>query len=263
MRLVDSHCHLDYPALSKDRAGVMVRARNAGVEKFLAICTYVSRFEQVHNVAMEHEAVFCTAGLHPHHAAEEPELAKAENLIKLAALPKVVGLGEAGLDYFYDRSPRDVQQLVLREHIEACAATGLPIVIHSRDADADMATMLREGSKQSSGKLKGVMHCFSSGRALAEAALEIGFYISLSGIITFKKSEELRAIVRDVPLDRLLVETDAPYLAPEPFRGKPNEPSYVAYTAKVLAEVKGVTPEEIGRITTENFHRLFDRVPAA
>lgn len=263
MQLIDSHCHLDYPALAKDRAGVLARARNVGLRRFLAICTYVSRFDQVHAVALEQGDVFCTVGLHPHHAAEEPELATTENLLKLAQLPKVAAIGEAGLDYFYDRSPRDVQQQVFRQHIHACVAADLPLIVHSRDADEDMAAILKETSKASGGKLKGVMHCFSSGRALAETALEIGFYISLSGIITFKKSEELRAIVKDVPLNCLLVETDAPYLAPEPYRGKPNEPSYLVNTVQVLADIKGISADEMGDLTTKNFYALFNRVSRA
>ncbi|MBI1272690.1 MAG: YchF/TatD family DNA exonuclease [Alphaproteobacteria bacterium] len=259
MQLIDSHCHLDYPVLSKDREAVFTRARDAGVEKMLCISVYVSKFDQIKVIAEENENVFCTVGLHPHHAAEETELAAAENLQKLAQHPKVVGIGESGLDYFYDRSPRDLQHEVFRQHMRACVACDLPLIVHSRDADDDTARMIRE--EGAGGKLKGVMHCFSSGRSLAEAALTEGFYISFSGILTFKKSEELRAIARDVPLNRLLVETDAPYLAPEPYRGKPNEPSYVVHTAQVLADVKGVSLGELANATTENFYRLFSKVP--
>jgi TatD DNase family protein len=258
MQLVDSHCHLDYPQLSSDRAGVLARARSAGVSKMLAISTYISKFDQVCAVADAHDDVFCTVGLHPHHAAEEPELATVENLLKLAEYPKVIAIGETGLDYYYDRSPRDVQERCFRQHMQACVAANLPLIVHSRDAEEDTARMIKEEGQ--GGKLKGVMHCFSSRRILAEEALALGFYISLSGILTFKKSEELRAIVRDVPLDRLLVETDSPYLAPEPYRGKPCEPAYVVHTAQVLADVKGVSLEQIAAITTENFHRLFTKV---
>lgn len=253
--LIDSHCHLDFPQLQDDFAGVLQRAEAAGIGRMLTICTHVSRFAQVQALAEAHEHIFCTVGVHPHQAEEEGEILP-ERLVELAAHPKVVGIGETGLDYFYDNSPRAVQQAGFRRHIQACLETDLPIILHARDADEDMAHILREDGQ---GRLKGVLHCFSSGRGLAEAGLELGLYVSFSGMLTFKNSAELRAIAQDIPMDRLLVETDAPYLAPVPYRGKTNEPSYVAYTAAMLAEAKGVTPEEIATQTTANFYRLFSK----
>lgn len=257
--LVDSHCHLDYPALAKDREGVVARARQAGVGRMVNISTTRKDFEQVRATAEQFEDVYCTVGVHPHHVADEGENLTAEDLIKLAAHPKVVGIGETGLDNYYKDGPREQQAHSFREHIRAGIATGLPIIVHSRDAEEDTARILRE--EGAAGKKPiGVLHCFSSRRILAEEALALGFYISLSGILTFKKSEELRNIARDVPMDRLLVETDAPFLAPEPYRGKICEPAYVANTARVLAEIKGVSPEEVARQTTENFFHLFSKV---
>ena len=260
--LVDSHCHLDFPDFAEERDQVVARARAAGVGMHLTICTHVTKFEQVHAVAMAYPDVWCTVGVHPHHALDEDAASQLPTLLELAARPKVVGIGETGLDYFYDSSPRDVQQESFRRHLRACRETGLPAIVHTRDADDDTIRILREeGGGQG---LKGLLHCFSSSRQLAEQALEIGFHISFSGIVTFKKSEELRETARIVPLDRMLVETDAPYLAPVPMRGKRNEPAFVAHTARLLAEVKGVPYETLAAATTENFLRLFDRVrPAA
>ena len=201
--------------------------------------------------------IFFTVGTHPHQAAEEPNI-PAEEIVRLSAHPRCIGIGEAGLDYHYDKSPRDIQARVFRAHIAAARETQLPLVIHARSADEDMIAILRE--EMGKGAFKAILHCFSSGRALAEAGLELGLYVSFSGIVTFKKSEELRAIAADVPLDRLLVETDAPFLAPDPYRGKTNEPAYVRYTAATLAEVKGVLADEIAAATTENFFRLFHKV---
>lgn len=257
--LVDSHCHLDYPALVKDREGVRTRAREAGVVRMINIGTTKKGFDEVQATAEACEEVFCSFGVHPHHVNEDGENLSEEEVIKLAGGPKVVGIGETGLDYYYKRSPADMQQESFRRHIRAAMKLGLPIIVHSRDAEEDTARILREEG-QSAKKPKGVLHCFSSKRVLAEEALALGFYISLSGILTFKKSEDLRAIARDVPLDRLLVETDSPFLAPEPYRGKICEPSYVAQTARVLADVKGVSEEEIAQRTTENFFRLFNKV---
>ncbi|MDE2029634.1 MAG: TatD family hydrolase [Alphaproteobacteria bacterium] len=254
-QFVDSHCHLDYPALAKDREGVLARARNAGVVRMVNIATTRKDFDQVLKTAEQTEDVFCSVGVHPHHVAEEGENLSAETIAGLAAHPKVVGIGETGLDYFYDSAPRDVQQDSFRRHIRAARETGLPLIIHSREAEEDTIRLLQEESGAT-----GVLHCFSSRRILAEEALKLGFYVSLSGILTFKKSQELRDIARDVPLDRLLVETDAPFLAPEPYRGKICEPAYVVRTAEVLAEIKGVTHEDIAHITTENFFRLFAKV---
>jgi len=256
--LVDSHCHLDFPDLADDRAGVLARAAEAGVARMVTISTRVRRFDQVRAIAEAHEEVFCSVGTHPHHAAEEPDVT-ADELVRLAEHPKCVAIGEAGLDYFYDRSPREAQAAGFRTHIAAARATGLPLVIHARDADADVAAILEDETGK--GAFPFILHCFSSGRALAEAGIRLGGYVSFSGILTFKRSDELRAIARDVPRERLLIETDAPYLAPVPHRGKRNEPAFVAHTATVLAETIGVTEQEIARVTTDNFFRLFSKVP--
>ncbi len=258
--LVDSHCHLDFPDFQEERDAVVQRAREAGVGLMLTICTHVSRFAQVRAVAAAYPDVFCTVGIHPHHAADEFAHSGTDGLVALTRDPKVVGIGESGLDYFYDKSPRDLQQESFRRHIRACLETDLPIIVHTRDADADTIRILREEGAGT--RLKGLLHCFSSSRQLAEEALEFGFHISFSGIVTFKKSDELRDVARIVPMDRLLVETDAPYLAPVPVRGKRNEPAFVAHTARLLAEVKGVAEAEMARASTANFLRLFDRVPA-
>lgn len=256
--LVDSHCHLDFPDFAPERDAVVQRARDAGVGLMLTICTHVSRFGQVHDVAQSYDDVYCTLGIHPHQAAEEFHLCDEAEMIRLSHQPKVVGIGETGLDYFYDKSPRDVQQEAFRRHIRVCLETDLPIIVHTRDADEDTIRILRE---EGQGRLRGLLHCFSSSRQLAEQALEIGFYISLSGILTFKKSEELRETAAIVPMERLLVETDAPYLAPVPMRGKRNEPAFVAHTARTLAEVKGVDAATMASVSTANFLRLFNKVP--
>jgi TatD DNase family protein len=258
--LVDSHCHLDFPDFAEERDRVVERARGAGVGLMLTICTHVSKFEQVHEVTRAYDDVYCTVGVHPHHAAEENEGSNLERLIELAGRDKVVGIGETGLDYYYDQSPREVQRDSFRRHLRACMKTDQPVIVHTRDADEDTLAILKEeGAGQG---LRGLLHCFSSSRQLAESAVELGFYISFSGILTFKKSDELRETAKALPLDRLLVETDAPFLAPVPMRGKRNEPSFVRHTADTLAELRGVTAVELARLTTENFHRLFDRVPA-
>ena len=255
--LVDSHCHLDFPVLAKDREGVVARAHAAGVGRMVNIGTTLRDFPIVRATAESLPDVFCSFGIHPNHVHEEGEEVSTEAIIEQTRHPKVVGIGETGLDYFYTKASREIQQESFRRHIRAAQATGLPLIIHSRDAEEDTIRLLKE-----KGNVTGLMHCFSSRRVLAEGALEIGFYISLSGILTFRKSQELRDIARDVPLDRLLVETDSPYLAPEPHRGKPCEPAYVARTAQILADIKGVSFEEISRITTENFFRLFPKVTA-
>jgi TatD DNase family protein len=257
--LVDSHCHLDFPDLAADETGILERARAADVRFFLSISTHVSRFEIYAALAQRHADVAFTVGTHPHNAAVEPDV-PVSRLVELSAHPKCVGIGEAGLDYFYDKSARDVQERVFRRHIAAARETGLPLVIHSRDADADMIAILRE--EMGKGPFGAVLHCFTGSAELAETAVSLGLMIGFTGIITFRKSEELRAIARGVPLDQLLVETDAPYLAPEPFRGKRNEPAYVAHTARVLAEVKGVSTGEMAEATTANFFRLFVKAAA-
>ena len=249
--LVDSHCHLDFADFAAERGAVLERAAAAGIGTMLTICTRLDQFAGVLQIAESDERIWCSVGVHPHEAADHAELA-AERLIALAAHERVVGIGETGLDFHYDLSPRAVQERVFRAHIAASRSSGLPLVIHAREADAEIAAILEEERPP-----PGVLHCFTGGRALAEAALALGFYISISGIVTFRNAEDLRAIVRDLPLDRLLVETDAPYLAPVPYRGKRNEPAYVAATAAAVAALKGIAPETLAAATTANFFRLF------
>jgi TatD DNase family protein len=249
--LVDSHCHLDFSDFAAERDAVIARARAAGVGTMLTIGTRLDEFHDVRAVAEADADMWCSVGAHPHEAAGHADLL-ADQLTSLAVHPKVVGIGETGLDYHYDLSPRDIQERVFRTHIAASRMTGLPLIVHAREADDDIARILAEGQPPAA-----VLHCFSSGRGLAEAALALGFYISISGIVTFKNAEDLRAIVRDVPLDRLLVETDSPYLAPVPYRGKRNEPAFVAVTAAAVAALKGVAPETLAAVTTANFFRLF------
>jgi TatD DNase family protein len=255
--LVDSHCHLDFPQLISDIDGVVARAEEAGVGMMLTISTALSRFDGVLAIAERFDNIYCTVGVHPHEAETEPDTV-ARQLIDRASHPKVVGIGETGLDYFYEHSPRDIQQHVFREHIRASRETGLPLIVHTRNADDDTARIMREEMEE--GAYPGLIHCFSSSRELAEKSVELGMYISISGIATFKKAEELRETIRGVPLDRLLVETDSPYLAPVPFRGKDNEPSFVVHTARKVAELKELAPEELASVTTENFFRLFGKV---
>jgi TatD DNase family protein len=259
--LIDSHCHLDFPDFTEDGGvpGVLARAEAAGIDRMLTISTRVKRYDTYRHLAESDPRIFFTVGTHPHQAAEEPDIPAAE-IVRLSAHPRCIGIGEAGLDYHYDKSPRDIQARVFRAHIAAARETQLPLVIHARSADEDMIAILRE--EMGKGTFKAILHCFSSGRALAEAGLELGLYVSFSGILTFKNSDELRAIAADVPLERLLVETDAPYLAPVPHRGKRNEPAFTAFTARVLAEVKGVSEAEIAAATTANFYRLFEKAAA-
>lgn len=256
--LVDSHCHLDFPDFAEELDDIVTRAESAGLGRMVTICTRVRKFQQVLGVAERFENVFCSVGTHPHNAHEELDITTQE-IIELSKHPKVVAIGEAGLDYFYQKDHAKAQAEGLRNHIAAARETGLPLVIHSRDADDDMIAILREESEE--GAFPFVLHCFSSGRALAETGVELGGYVSLSGILTFKNSQEIRDIASDVPMDRLLVETDAPYLAPMPYRGNRNEPSYVVETAKVLAETKSVSVDETWQATTDNFFRLFNKVP--
>ena len=256
--LVDSHCHLDFPDLSAELDAVVGRARAAGIGRIVTISTRVKKLAQVIAIAEQFPEVFCSVGTHPHNAHEELGI-DAKVLVTLAKHPKIVAIGEAGLDYHYDNSPREAQAQSFRQHIAAARESGLPLVIHSRDCDADMARILREESGK--GAFPAVLHCFTGGRDLAFTAIELGHYVSFTGILTFKRSDDLRAISAALPGDRILVETDAPYLAPLPYRGKRNEPSYVVETAKVLADVRGVSPKEIAERTTENFFRLFSKVP--
>jgi len=255
--LVDSHCHLDFPDFADEIDAVVARARAAGIGRIVTISTRVAKHDQVLAIAERFPDVFCSVGTHPHNAGEEA--VTAADLIARAQHPKVVALGEAGLDYHYDYGPRDAQERGFRTHIAAARATGLPLVIHARDADGDIARILEEETGE--GAFPAVLHCFTGGRDLAMRAIALGLSISFTGILTFKKSGELRAIAAELPADRILVETDAPYLAPGKFRGKRNEPSYVVETAKVLGEVRGVSFDEIARQTTENFFRLFSKVP--
>ncbi|MFK0272699.1 TatD family hydrolase [Ensifer sp. NPDC090286] len=256
--LIDTHCHLDFPDFEAERDAIVARAHEAGVEQMITISTRVKRFETILAIAEAYPNVFCSVGTHPHNADEELDIT-TEDLVRLSAHPKVVAIGEAGLDYFYDNAPREAQIKGLRRHIAAARETGLPLVIHSRSADDDMAAILTDETGK--GAFPFLLHCFSSGPELARIGVELGGYVSFSGILTFPKSEELREIAKTVPHDRMIVETDAPYLAPKPFRGKRNEPAYVAHTAAVLAETIGVTTEEIARITTENAFRVFSKMP--
>lgn len=257
--LIDSHCHLDSEDFDQDREGVITRAREAGLHRMLTVATSFSAWPKVHEIALQHEDIFCSVGLHPHEA--QAEKTSLNEILDFVQKSKVVAIGETGLDYFYDLSPRPAQIENFRLHIEAAQRAELPLIVHTRDAEDDTISLLREAQTNGLPTLRGVIHCFSSARRLAEAALDIGFYISFSGMLTFKKSEEIRAIAQDVPLDRLLVETDAPYLAPVPLRGKTCEPSYVVHTARQLAALKGVSDAEIARQTSENFFRLFTKVP--
>jgi TatD DNase family protein len=256
--LVDSHCHLDFPDFAAELDAVVARAHAAGLAKIVTISTRVRRHGEVLAIAERFENVFCSVGTHPHYAHEELDV-NAGDLAEQARHPKVVGIGEVGLDYHYDNSPREVQERGLRTHIAAARETGLPLIIHCRDADADMERILTEEMRQ--GVFPAVLHCFTGGRELARTGVALGAYVSFSGILTFKKSDALRAIAAELPADRVLVETDAPYLAPQPWRGKRNEPAYVVETARVLAQCRSVSAEEIARQTTENFFRLFAKIP--
>jgi len=259
--LIDSHCHLDFEDFGTEVPEVIARAHAAGVGGMITICTHASKFAQVAAVADKFAAqnVWCSVGIHPHHAGDAAEQVSAADIMALSKHPRVVGIGECGLDYYYNHSVADAQIKSFEMQIEAALAEDLPVIIHSREADDDTIRILKAAGP----KLRGVMHCFSGTRRLAEAALEIGFYISLSGILTFNKSQDLRDIARDVPLDKLLVETDSPYLAPVPLRGKRNEPAYTAHTAAKLAEIKGLPVEQMGEITTANFFTLFNRAKLA
>ena len=254
--IVDSHCHLDFPDFAGELPQVIARARAAGVTRMVTICTRLRNEPQVRAIAEAHEGVFYAAGTHPMSAAEEP-LATVDELVALSRHPKMVGIGETGLDYHYTADSKDIQQVSLRLHIEAARRTGLPLIIHARDADDDMARILSEEHR--AGAYPCVMHCFSSTAALAEAALDLGFYLSMSGIAAFPKSADLRAIFATAPIDRILLETDSPYLAPPPHRGRRNEPAYTAHTAKVGAEVYGLPLADFARQTSANFDRLFSK----
>lgn len=258
---IDSHCHLNHAKFEgADPAALAADALAHDVSGMLSICCRVKdEFPSLLEIAQSNRGVWCTIGTHPHDSGRDDEQGVSlEQLIALAGSdPRVIGIGESGLDYFYDYAPRDLQERSFRKHIQACIATGLPLIVHARDADSDIAAILKEESQ--GGKLTGVMHCFSSSRTLAEEALELGFYISFSGIVTFKSATELQSIAKDIPADRILVETDAPFLAPIPHRGQTNKPAYVRHTGEFLANLRGVSVDEFARQTTENFFTLFNR----
>ncbi len=254
--LVDSHCHLDFDVFDEDRADTIQRAKDAGIGTMVTICTRLTRFAHILDIAESDPNIWCSVGIHPHQADEEP-LVSAEDLVSRAQNPKVIGIGETGLDYYYDNSPRNAQKESFLTHIAAARETGLPLIVHTRDADTDMADILED--EMAKGAYPGVLHCFSSGAELARRALNIGFYISLSGIVTFKNAQDLRDIVDKIPLDRILVETDSPFLAPMPNRGKRNEPSFVVHTAARIAEIKNVDSGFLSEASTNNFFRLFNK----
>jgi len=256
--LVDSHCHLDFPDFEHELDDVVARAKAAGVERMVTICTRVKQFGRILAITERFPEVYCSVGTHPNNADEETDITY-ENIIEKCKNDKVIAIGEAGLDYFYDKASPVNQANSLRLHIAVARATGLPLVIHARNADRDMIEILE--AEAAKGLFPAILHCFSSGPALAKTGLALGHYVSFSGILTFKNAQEIRNIAAEVPMERLLVETDAPYLAPAPFRGKRNEPAYTVHTAAVLAEVKGVSAAEIARTTTENFFRLFSKIP--
>jgi TatD DNase family protein len=257
--LIDSHCHLDFPEFAPERDAVVARARAAGVGRLITISTRVGRFAEIAAVAESYDDVYCTVGTHPLQAAEEPDIT-LKTLIGLAQHAKCVGIGEAGLDYHYDNAPRDLAARVFRTHIAAARETDLPLVIHTRDADADMAAILED--EMAKGPFKAVLHCFTAGDALADTALGLGLYISFSGVVTFKSAKSLQAIAARVPLDRILVETDAPFLAPMPHRGSRNEPAYVAHTAAYVANLRGMAQAAFAAVASANTLRLFSKMPA-
>ena len=256
--LIDSHVNLHAPQFDEDRDAVIARARAAGVGLMVEISDRLTTFEATHALAMVHDDIWCTVGVHPHEAKDAPDLT-AQTLVDLAARPKVIGIGECGLDFHYDLSPRDIQATVFRRHIAAARETGLPLVVHTREADAVMGTILAE--EHAAGPFKILMHCYTSGQELADLAVELGAWFSVSGIATFKAAEEVREVIRTLPADRIIVETDCPYLAPMPHRGRRNEPAWVGHVLEKLAEIRGWSAEEADRHTTDAFFALFDRIP--
>jgi TatD DNase family protein len=256
--LIDTHCHLDFPELSADLGGILRRAREARVQQLITISTRIRQFDKLRTIVERHDNIFCTIGTHPHQAGEEDGITTDE-IVKLAQHPKVVGIGEAGLDYHYDYSPRDAQARGFRAHIAAARVTGLPIVIHAREADQDIGDIIEDEMQK--GAYTGVLHCFSSGIELARRGLKLGLYVSFSGILTFKNAKEVQAVALEMPEDRILIETDAPYLAPAPHRGHTNEPSFVRHTAQFLADLRKTSLDEIAHITTNNALKLFSKMP--
>jgi len=259
--LVDSHCHLNYPGLVEELPEVLSRARAAGIGTMVCICSRMGEFPAIRAIAEANSDIYCSVGVHPHDSGNED--IQLDTLLEAARHPKVIGIGETGLDFYYDSSPRDAQEANFRVHIAAARETGLPLIVHTRDADVRTVEILTEEYKK--GPFPGLIHCFTAGPELAESVIELGFYISLSGIITFKNAEDVRQTVARLPLERILVETDSPFLAPIPKRGKRNEPSFVVHTAERAAELFGVSSEDLARTTTANFFRLFTRasVPKA
>ena len=256
--LVDSHCHLDFPDFATEVDAILARATDAGVGLLVTISTKMDTFDRVLSIAERYPQVYCTVGIHPHEADKNPDI-DAARLVDLARHPKVVGIGETGLDYFYEHSERDNQRRSFRAHIAASRETQLPLIVHARDADTDTATIFIEETRR--GAFPGLLHCFTASKELADTAIGLGFYISISGIVTFKTAQSLRDTIATLPLERLLVETDSPYLAPIPMRGKRNEPAFVAHTAAAVAKVKQVSNSDLARITTANFFTLFSKVP--
>lgn len=255
MRVVDSHCHLDFEGMEENLPGILQRAEAAGVSHMVSISSRVRKFDNLLRIANENTNVFCTVGTHPHNAREELDVT-SDDLVRLAeAAPKCVGIGEVGLDYHYDLSPRDAQAQGFRTHIDAARRTGLPLVIHSREAEDDTIAILSD--EMAKGRFTPLLHCFTSHRRLADAAVAMGGYVSFSGILTYKTAEDIRETAAALPIDRIIVETDSPYLAPIPYRGKSNEPAFVVKTLETLAKTRGLPVEDMARITTENFFRLF------
>ena len=258
MKLVDHHCHLDFPQLAEDLTGVLARAREAGVGVIVTISTRIRRFPEILAIAEKHANVYCSVGTHPHNAHEELDI-PVDEIVRLSSHPKVVAIGEAGLDYYYKHSTPEAQAEGFRRHIAAARQTGLPLEIHTRDADEDTARILED--EHAKGAFPAILHCYTGGPDLAARALKLGLYVSFSGVVSFKNADALRDIAKSVPLERLLVETDAPFLAPMPYRGKTNEPAYVVHTAAAVAKARGLSPEEVATATTNNFFRLFKKVP--
>ncbi len=256
MFIVDSHCHLNYPEFTQDIDAVLERARAADVRIMQTICTRMGEFESIYTLAAAHNELYCSVGVHPHEAGKEP-LVSVEDLLDFAARPKVIGIGETGLDYFYEHSPRKEQQTSFRNHLLAASKSGLPVIVHTREAEDDTLAILKEMMREA--PFTGLIHCFTSSLQLAETCVDMGLYISISGIITFKSATALQEAAKALPMERLLVETDAPYLAPNPKRGSRNEPSFTRYTNAFLASLKSIDEEECARITTDNFFALFSK----
>ncbi len=255
--LVDTHCHLDFPDYGTEIDMVITRAKNEGVGIMQTISTHISRFDNIKRIAENYPDIYCSVGIHPHHVEEEKKVTVQE-IIGYTNHPKVIGIGETGLDYYYENSPRELQQQSFINHIEASRKTDVPVIIHTRDAEDDTMSIIN--NEMGKGSFKGLIHCFTGTMELAKKALDYGLYISISGIVTFKKASALQDIVKQLPLDRLLIETDAPFLAPEPYRGKRNEPAYIKHTAEFIANLKNISAQEVADQTTNNFFDLFTKV---